>query len=355
MTSTRRIRLRWRLALIALALALVALVAPVPASEAHTCTPDAEIGIRGRLLLPNGSGFSVLDLPGRASQQIAVTPAQGLTTAVASAPEGGLLAVTRFWRPPADKVGGQDILLIGPDGGAPVATIERSQPGESLGSPSWLPDGSLVFERRKLGGANEVVQVDRARPGEPAERLADGAASPAASPDGSLLVMTRPADQANQGDVLVARPLEGGPEQVLVDGTRRLSIAFPRFSADGAWIAFTGASGDATSSVQPAQMPVPSPTLDARVRLPRSAAYLIGATPVSAHGIPWDVWIIRPDGRDLHRVTSFFDDDSSAAWSPDGHWLMTYSAEALHAVAVDGSASFCIANAGGYGGIEWLP
>src|SRR6185295_10314217 len=115
MRLSRR-RARWQLAVAALGLALVALATPVPASEAHTCTPDAVIGVSGRLLLPNGSGVSLVDLPSKTTRQIAVAPAQGLSTAVASTPDGSMMAVTRFWRPPADKVGGQDILLVGTEG-----------------------------------------------------------------------------------------------------------------------------------------------------------------------------------------------------------------------------------------------
>ena len=39
--------------------ALLSLTAPVPASEAHSCAPDAEVGVSGRLLLPGGSGLSM--------------------------------------------------------------------------------------------------------------------------------------------------------------------------------------------------------------------------------------------------------------------------------------------------------
>jgi Tol biopolymer transport system component len=348
LSVTRQRRLSWRLVGLAMVLAVVAMIAPAQTGEAHTCTPDPEIGVRGHLLLPSGSGVSEVELPSRAARQIAVTPAQGLATAVARSADGSQLAITRFWRPPDQRVGGQDILLIGADGGAPIATIERGQPGEALGVPSWLPDGSVVFERRQLSGATEAVQIDRARPGEPAERLATGAAWPATSPDGSLLAMTHPSDQSDRGDRLVVRPVEGGPERVLVDGSQQLAIAFPRFSPDGAWIAFEGASGSPAAA---------APLTQSVARLdPLFSVVLRLGTPVAfAHGIPWDVYMVRPDGTDQRRVTAFLDDDASLAWSPDGRWLVTFSAEALHAIAVEGAANFCISNVGGYGGIEWLP
>jgi len=340
--------------MVAIGLALTATLLPIPTppavTEAHMCTPDPEVGVGGRLIVPRDSGAVVIELPGRELRTVPVLPAQGVATGVTSAPDGGLLAVTRFWRRPEDRVGGQDILVVGPEGGEPIATIDRGQPGVVLGVPSWLPDGSLVYERRELSGSNEAVRVERARPGGAAEVIADGAAWPGASPDGSLVAMTR----FERQDRLVVRELAGGPERTLVDTPRIGTIAFPRFSPDGAWIAFT-ATSDASSS-DPSLVPAPGagplPGRDSPPPTPRPPA---GARTAYAHGIPWDVWVVRPDGSDLHRVTAFFDDDSSVAWSPDGRWLVTLSAEALPVVALDNSDNYCITNVGGYGAMEWRP
>ena len=338
-----RWRARGRSALVAVLLAGLVLALPVPSGEAHTCTPDPTVGVGGRLLVPRGSGLASISLPSRETRPISITPSAGNAAGVAISPDGSLLAVPRFWRPPQHQVGGQDILVVGPDGGAPVATVERGQPGEVLGVPSWLPDGSLIYERRTLSGSNEAVRVERARPGEPGQLVADGAAWPGLSPDGSLLAMVRFSDR----DRLVIRPLGDASERVLVDTPHLLSIAFPRFSPDGTWIAFTAA---ADQGVAP---PTPS-ALDARSTM-SLVSFWLGPATARAHGIPWDVWVIRPDGTGMRQVTSFSDDDSSVAWSPDGRWLVTLSAEALHVVALDGGENYCIGSEGGYGALEWLP
>ena len=158
-----------------------------------------------------------------------------------------MLAVPRFWRPPSDRVGGQDIMLVRHEGGEPVGALTRSQPGEVLGSPAWLPDGSLIYERRVLSGANEAVRIERAHPGQTAQVLADGAYSPGVSPDGSLMAMVRFADTERLSVV----PVTGGAERVLVDRPQLLSIAFPRFSPDGAWIAFSAAADPAVAGQRP--------------------------------------------------------------------------------------------------------
>src|SRR3954464_14376430 len=98
---------------------------PVPSTEAHTCTPDPTVGVSGRLLVPRGSGLAAISLPSRETRPIAITPSAGNAAGVAISPGGSLRPVPRFGRPPQHQVGGQDILVIGPDGGAPVATVER--------------------------------------------------------------------------------------------------------------------------------------------------------------------------------------------------------------------------------------
>jgi Tol biopolymer transport system component len=344
----------WRTGSTVLLLAALLFSAPAPSAEAHTCTPDPTVGVGGRLLVPRGSAVAAISLPSRETRQIAITPSAGNATAVAISPDGSMLAVPRFWRPPQHQIGGQDILIVGPDGGAPLATLDRGQPGEVLGVPVWLSDGSLIYERRTLSGSNEAVRIERGRPGGPAQIVADGASFPGVSPDGSLLAMVRFSDR----DRLVIRPIEHagpGQERVLVDTPHLLSIAFPRFSPDGTWIAFTAA----------ADAGVPSPVGESRETAP--AGSVLGSPLLSglfgwlspatahAHGIPWDVWVVRPDGTGLRQITSFADDDSSVAWSPDSRWLVTLSAEALHAVALEGPENYCIADQGGYGALEWLP
>src|SRR4051794_15450354 len=117
--------IRWRIGLMVVLLAGLALGMPVPAGEAHTCTPDPTVGVGGRLRVPRGGGVASIALPSRDTRPVAIAPQLGNAAGVAVSPNGGLLAVSRFWRPPQHQVGGQDILIVSPQGGEPVATLER--------------------------------------------------------------------------------------------------------------------------------------------------------------------------------------------------------------------------------------
>lgn len=358
--------------MLALAAAVCLLTVPAPTSLAHTCAPDPSIGVRGRLMVPRASGMAAIDFEDRQLQPRPVLPARGVATGVARSADGAMFAVPRFWRPPDHQVGGQDILLVGPDGGQPIATLERQQPGEALGSPAWLPDGSLVYDRKLLSGSNEQVRIERARPGETPQFVADGASSPGVSPDGALVAMVR----FSGTDKLSVRLLAGGAERVVADRPHFLSIAFPRFSPDGAWIAFAAASDPlmVEEGAAPGSVGLRTALRGSGSSAPafheRWRAPLFGAAPPSwtsldgvslgvgvarAHGAPWDIWVVRPDGSDLRQVTQFADDDSSLAWSPDGRYIATYSAEAIHVASLDGAETYCVSAEGGYGAIEWLP
>lgn len=367
-SATRPIPSRMGARRFALAASLaLALATMLPfGGTAHTCVPDAEVGVGGRLLVPRASGLAIVSLPEREQRSVPVLPVQGVITAVSSSPDRALLAVSRFWRPADHQIDGQDILIVGADGGEPVGAISRGRPGEQLGSPTWLPDGSLVYERREVGSGGDTARIERRAidgtespllfAGSASTGLVDGASSPAVSPDGTLLAFLR----GDQSDRLVVRDLAGGPERTLAQDSKLLGLAFPRFSPDGAWIAFAAVT-DPALGADPRD-PLASWLTTA---LPGSGAGLInrlgagaswlGVRAARAHGLPWDIFVVRTDGSDARRVTYFYDDDPAAAWSPDGRWLVTFSGEALHVVALDGAANYCLAGEGGYGALEWLP
>ncbi len=99
--------------MLAAALASATLLVLPIGGTAHTCTPDREIGVSGRLLLPEASGLTLISLPDRTARPLPILPSLGVATSVARSPDGSRLAVSRFWRPPEHQIGGEDILIVG--------------------------------------------------------------------------------------------------------------------------------------------------------------------------------------------------------------------------------------------------
>jgi Tol biopolymer transport system component len=122
----------------------------------------------------------------------------------------------------------------------------------------------------------------------------------------------------------------------VIDDARFWAIASPSFAPDGSAIAFA-AVGE----------PEPGPGLGHfLIEPPRRRA-------PPQHGPPWDVWLVRPDGSGLRRLTRLAEDECTLAWSPDGRWLALNGGLALWLVRVDGSQPPWPLGEAGYGRIDW--
>ena len=115
----------------------------------------------------------------------------------------------------------------------------------------------------------------------------------------------------------------------------------PRFSPDGAGSrSWRGARGHQARRAPP------------RHARPDSAA--IFSVPVAeAHGDPWGVWKVRPDGSDLQRVGSLQEDEPLLAWSRDGAWIAVHGTGGLWLVDAGGATEPRRIADGTIGGIDW--
>jgi hypothetical protein len=116
-------------------------------------------------------------------------------------------------------------------------------------------------------------------------------------------------------------------------------IAYPRFSPAGDQIAFM----------------VPERVFDGSQQSADAACafWRPGPCLASAHGLPWNVWLVARDGSNPHELAEVEGDDASVAWSPDGSALLAYGGGGSYLID-GGSGSFqTLSYFVGYGSIAW--
>jgi Tol biopolymer transport system component len=210
---------------------------------------------------------------------------------------GGFDAIARPWleQPPVTAVDNSEIWLMDPDGGRQTRLIEGVD-GANLGNPVWSPNGKQIAYTRS------VERADR---------------------------------QINDVDIWVAN----------ADGTNAHPFAtgptwqwFPRWSPDGAWLAYTdeAVGGPWLSS---------GPTGPETGQGPQGPVFagVDGASLPEA-----ELWRMPASGGAARRITNAAGDDRSGSWSPDGKRLVFDSTRdgntELYVIGADGSNTVRLTN-----------
>jgi len=321
------------IALVTNVLVILALVQP-----AHG--DDTAYGPIGTLVAPHSSGVMLTDLATGAQSQVAVLPPVGIAGHAAWSPDGTRIAISRFGRTPGDRAGGSDILVVPGSGGEAVPVAVHDADGALLGVPAWLPDGTGLFFDHLPPNSTAAdtrimfARVDQSQTSPQSPQVIAEGSWPAVSPDGRYLAFVRARGTSGFLNELVLAPLDGAAGRVLVPADQFVQIDSPRFSPDGAEIAFVGSLTRGEAGV-PAAMPG------------------LLAKSVMAHGPPGDVWLLDLYGGFPRQMTAFEEDEPTLAWSPDGRWILMLSGGGLYLVTHDGSEAPRRFGPGGFGGIDW--
>jgi Tol biopolymer transport system component len=295
----------------------------------------------GQIALPAAGGISLVDsATGRATELIP-SRANASVTAVAWSPDRSTLAYTLFHRRPEDRVSSAELFTIPASGGSPTLVVPRPQPGTVIDAPAWAPDGSAIYYTfQGVENGKPVARVERVTLADGARQpLYDEASFPSVSADGKQLAFTF---DDGSGQALRVGTSAGGDAREIVSATAFRGLMGPRFSPDGAWIAFVAVG------------PGPSAELPVETRPRQAGLAAIFSVPVAeAHGDPWGIWKIRPDGRELQRATPLQEDEPLVSWSRDGAWLAVHGTGGLWIVDARGIGEPRRLGDGTIGGIDW--
>ena len=304
--------------------------------------------VKGRLLITRTGNFFVFDLATLSESELSHFPQGAFGASPALSPDRSRIAYTYYVVPKDQQdLGGSDLYLMDAGGENPRLVLAHDQPGASLQDPAWTADGQAllathrmpVYVQQKYQGEKvEIVRV--ALDGSSTTPIVADAQSPSASPDGKQIAYVT-ADQRGAPRKLWIADADGRGGRELLAADSFTYLQAPRFAPDGSRIAFAGVGG-------PPQQKATSTTSLPFIR------EVIGPSIAEAHGIPWEIWTVRPDGSDLRRLTHIQEDSPIPVWSADGKWLAFAGEVGLYLVDAAGQQTIRLSTRTSGGGLAWL-
>lgn len=302
--------------------------------------------VRGKLLITRDGNLFVLDLDTLRESPLTHFPNGTFASSPALSPDRQSIACA-YYVLPSDKhdLGGNDLATIKVSGEGLRIVRAHGQPGNSYEDPCWTPDGRALvatlratqYSQGKFEGTRVSIVRVPLDGGEVAPVVADGQ-MPSVSPDGSHLVYLTANEEGMPTRLWVADSAGKNVRPLLADQTFTY-VRAPRFSPDGSRIAFAAVGGPSRQSSGAT----------------RQASHgLIGPAVAEAHGIPWEIWTVQPDGSDLRRLTHIQEDSPVPAWSPDGQWIAFAGEIGIYLVDAAGKQSVRLTTRTSGGGITWL-
>ncbi len=298
---------------------------PPPEPPTAAPTPPAEGPTDGRILYihEDGDAQNLWQYDFSTQKSTPVEGPSGRLFAGPADPQGGTLVI-------ALEQGLQRLYLLPPEGGPPRLL---APPAERLRGPVWSPDGSWLYIEASWKSFGDLYRVPR-EGGEPARLSAEpgGSFEPSLSPDGTRLAFASSRD--GNAEIYVM-PAHGGPATRQSD--HPADDMAPRWGADGSlyWLSRRGGAAHywAMKPEKPAEAfplrtaPVPGvdPTearLEEEVDLALSADGQLGAITVQRPPNRVDITLLRLSDRQVIGGLEGEGVDEHPTFSPDGRWVV---------------------------------
>jgi len=251
------------------------------------------------------------------------------------------------------------------------ARLVSTKPGFDAGWSVFSPDGSRIAFNANFADADpsagpdiwDVYSMDR--DGMDVRRLTHSTGlegDPGYSPDGALIAYD--STEPGRHGIWVMDAADGGHPRLVTPDPAPGGVSYgPRFSPDGRRLLFTFSIGDFTPGAFDGSAWVvnvdgtdlrritPASIYPSKAEWSPDGTWI--ATDAASDAYPFQtLWLVRPDGADVHRiempptVTGDRDGFADVAWSPDGSMILadhgvfdggTRSTVGLATIGMDGS------------------
>ncbi|MCL4395221.1 MAG: hypothetical protein M1482_10540 [Chloroflexi bacterium] len=313
-------------------------------------TPASALNLKGSFVFALGDGSISVEVAGSNQPKVVLQPSSNLYGDMpAFSPDGKLIA---FSASSFTKDGAvlQDLRVMNADGSNMRVVVSPDNPKTTYSSPAWSLDGkSLYFTLSyPVPPASQHDEIDVVNVnGGPLRKLLENAREATISPDGKKLVYSK-LDYATYSSSMWVANIDGSsPKQLLPTGVFA-AIYGGRFSPDLQSIVFAESG--------PANRKLPGAYALNQAAPDDSCAVALGfvclAQSAQAHGLPWDLWLVNPDGK-FQRLTNIGADSPVPAWSADGKQIAFYDATGIYLLDVATKKINQISDSSGYGGFDW--
>lgn len=263
-------------------------------------------------------------------------------------------------QPNGDVIIKQDLIFMDVKSRAIKMTITDEKSDTFLDEPVWSADAKYLYfsNRATLRDEDNIVTgqklgIERLELAtNKREYLVQDGFQPAPSPDGKYLVFS--------GRAVSAQTFEPSLKVLDLD-TRRVSYlmppdnlflnyVYPRVAPDGQWIVFCAPVG----AVVPTPAPAPStPSVVSSPIVSRLSYSVPTYMRPLLHGIPHELWLIRPDGTGLRKLTSIAEDQISTQWSKDSRYIHALGGHGFYIVEVATGEISMVGSFGSYSGFDF--
>ena len=212
---------------------------------------------------------------------------------------------------------------------------------ETLRDPAWSSDGRYLYftveqsdpnvtTYNSMGVPEGSVRIDKldTQSGVRSQWISGGEMPGSGGPSGRMLYLedapdtgVDPSQAQAPGQQLVSVNADGSDKKVLVDNKMFVAMDYPTVSPDGKWVAF------------------------AAIYLPRKGGQQgfdlfawLGLKPemASAHGLPWDMFVVSMQGGTPIKISTMSDDQPHPAWLSNTV-LVYLGSYAMYKVGIDSS------------------